>query len=76
MTGELYLAVQDQSCKGTDIISFLEQLLEEIEGRLLVVRDGAPVHRSRPVKEWLAQGAVSTPGVIPRPTCGQRLWPA
>ncbi len=57
MTGELYLAAQGHSYKGADIISFLEQLLEEIEGSLLVIWDGAPVHRSRAVKEWLARGA-------------------
>ena len=57
MTGELYLPAQDHSYKGADIFSFLEQLLEEIEGRLLVIWDGAPVHRSRAVKEWLSQGA-------------------
>ena len=50
MTGELYLAAQDQSYNGMDIISLLEQLLEEIEGRFLVILDGAPVHRSRAVK--------------------------
>ena len=57
MTGEFYLAAQGHSYKGADIISFLEQLLEEIPGRLLVIWDGAPIHRSRAVKEWLAQGA-------------------
>ena len=40
MTGELYLAVQDHSYKGPDIIRFLEQLLEQIPGKLLVIWDG------------------------------------
>ena len=44
-TGELYLAAQGHCCEGADLFSFLEQLLEEIEGRLLVIWDGAPVHR-------------------------------
>ena len=57
MTGELYLAVQDHSYKGTDVIRFLEQLLEEIPGQLLVIWDGAPIHRSRAVRDWQAQGA-------------------
>ena len=56
MSGELYLAMQDRSYKGPDVIRFLEQLLEEIPGKLLVIWDGAPIHRSRAVKEWLAQG--------------------
>ena len=57
MTGELYMAVQEHSYKGPDVIRFLEQLLEEMPGKLLVLWDGAPIHRSRAVREWLAQGA-------------------
>ena len=45
-TGELYLAVQDHSYKGPDVIRFLEQLLREIPGKLLLIWDGAPIHRS------------------------------
>ena len=56
MSGELYLAAQDHSCKGPDVIRFLEQLLDEIPGKLPVIWDGAPIHRSCVVKEWLAQG--------------------
>ena len=80
MTGELYLAAQDHSYKGTDIISFLEQLLEEIEGRLLVIWDGAPIHRSRAVKEWLAQGAArriqleQLPGYAPELNPDEGVW--
>lgn len=53
MSGELYLGA---SCKGPDVIRFLERLLDEIPGKLPVIWDGAPIHRSRVVKEWLAQG--------------------
>ena len=80
MTGELYLAAQDHSYKGADIISFLEQLLEEIQGRLLVIWDGSPVHRSRAVKEWLAQGAArriqleQLPGYAPELNPDEGVW--
>ena len=80
MTGELYLAAQDHSYKGADIISFLEQLPEEIPGRLLVIRDGAPIHRSRAVKEWLAQGAArriqlkQLPGYAPELNPDEGVW--
>ena len=57
MTGELYLAVQDHSYRSNDVIEFLKQLLAEIPGQLLVIWDGAPIHRSRAVREYLAQGA-------------------
>ena len=46
MTGELYLAVQDHSYKGPDVIRFSERLLEEVPGKLLLNWDGAPIHRS------------------------------
>ena len=57
MTGELYLAMPDHPYKGPDVTRFLEQLLAELPGQLLVIWDGAPIHRSRAVKEFLVQGA-------------------
>ena len=57
LQGDLYLAVQDHAYKGPDVIEFLKQLLTEIPGKLLVIWDGAPIHRCRAVKEYLAQGA-------------------
>ena len=85
MTGELYLAAQDHSCEGADLIRFLEQLLEEIPGKLLVIRDGAPIHRSRAVrsravKEWLGQGAARSirleqlPGYAPELNPDEGVW--
>ena len=60
LTGDLYLAVQDHAYKGPDVVEFLKQLLAEIPGKLLVIWDGAPIHRCRAVKEYLAQGARAT----------------
>ena len=80
MTGELCLAVQDHSCKGTDIIGFPKQLLEEIEGRLLVIWNVSPVHRSRAVKESLAQGSArriqleQLPGYAPELNPDEGVW--
>ena len=57
--GALYLMVQDRAYKGADIVRFLSQLLGELPGKLLVVWDGAPIHRSKEVKAFLAAGAAS-----------------
>ena len=79
-SGELHLAVPDYSYKGPDVVRFLEQLLAELPGRLLVVWDGAPIHRSRAVKEWLAQGAASRirlerlPGYAPELNPDEGVW--
>lgn len=80
MTGDLYLAVQDHSYKGADVIEFLKQLLAEIPGKLLVIWDGAPIHRSRAVREYLAQGAArriqleQLPGYAPELNPDEGVW--
>ena len=66
--------------RGPDVIKFLEQLLREIPGKLLVIWDGAPIHRSRAVKEWLSQGASrgiqleQLPGYAPELNPDEGVW--
>ncbi len=80
LTGDLYLAVQDHSYKGADVIGFLEQLLAEIPGKLLVIWDGAPIHRCRAVKDYLALGAArrlrleQLPGYAPELNPDEGVW--
>ena len=75
LSGELYLAAPDHLYKGPDVIRFLEQLLAELPGWLLVIWGGAPIHRSRAVKEWLAQGAASRIRLEQLPGYGPELNP-
>jgi transposase len=56
-TGHLYLAMQTQAYDSAAVIAFLEQLLGAMEGKLLILWDGAPIHRSQAIKEFLAAGA-------------------
>lgn len=56
-TGELYLAMQTEAFKSMTVIAFLEQLLAVIAGKLLIIWDGAPIHRSQAIKDFLAAGA-------------------
>ncbi len=58
-SGDLYLMVQDRAYKGPDVVDFLEHLLCQIPGKLLVIWDGAPIHRSKVIKKFLAEGAAS-----------------
>jgi putative transposase len=44
--GKLYTSVQEEAFNGEDIVAFLRHLLREVEGKLLVVWDGLPAHRS------------------------------
>ena len=52
--GELYLAMQERAYKSVDIVGFLDELLQQIPGKLLVLWDGASIHRGQPVKDFLA----------------------
>ena len=66
--------------RGADVVEFLKQLLAEIRGYLLVIWDGAPIHRCRAVKEYLAQGASrrlrleQLPGYAPELNPDEGVW--
>jgi transposase len=55
--GKLYVHGQEQPIDSADVVAFLEHLLHEVPGRLLLLWDGAPIHRSHLVTAFLANGA-------------------
>ena len=72
--------MQDRSIKGVDVVRFLKHLLHHIPGRLLVVWDGATIHRSRDIKAFLANGAAKRlhlelfPGYAPELNPDEGIW--
>jgi transposase len=78
--GRLFTHLQDQAFRGPAIVAFLQQLLRQIPGKLLVIWDGAPIHRCRPVKEFLAAGAAARlwlerlPGYAPDLNPDEGVW--
>jgi hypothetical protein len=48
---------QDRAFKGEDVVRFLKHALRQIGGKLLVIWDGSPIHRSKVVKDFLREGA-------------------
>lgn len=55
--GKLYMRVQETPYRSPDVVRFLRHLLRHIRGKVLVLWDGAPIHRSQVVKDYLASGA-------------------
>jgi hypothetical protein len=55
--GKLYFQSQDRALASADVVAFLEHLLREVPGRMGIIWDGAPIHRSQVTKEFLANGA-------------------
>ncbi len=74
--GKLYLMVQERAYRGRDVVRFLRHLLRHIAGKLLIIWDGAPIHRSQAVKEYLGRGAARRIHLEPLPSYAPELNPA
>jgi hypothetical protein len=55
--GQLSCHSQDHALNADDVVAFLEHLRREVPGRMLLIRDGAPIHRSHTIQEFLGNGA-------------------
>ena len=55
--GKLYFHSQDHALDSGDVVAFLEHLLREVPGRMVIIWDGSPIHRSHTIREFLASGA-------------------
>ena len=55
--GKMYFHCQDRAIHSADVVAFLEHLLRAVPGRLVVIWDGAPMHRSHTSQAFLTNGA-------------------
>jgi len=53
--GELRWMILDGALKAPVLIRFLERLVREAERKVFLILDNLPVHRSRAVRDWLAE---------------------
>ncbi len=51
---DFYFQLHPGSVRAEQLIGFLQALLRQIPGRLLLIWDGAPVHRGRAVADFVA----------------------
>jgi transposase len=78
--GQLYFSCQDHALNSADVVAFLEHLLREVPGRLVLIWDGAPIHRSHVIQAFLANGAAQRihlerlPAYAPELNPGEGLW--
>lgn len=49
--------MQENAFNSDGVVAFLMQMLEQISGDLLIIWDGASIHRSNTIKAFLAEGA-------------------
>jgi len=55
--GRLFMQTQDHAYDAQAVVRFLRLLLRKIPGKLLVIWDGAPIHRAQAIKDFLSRGA-------------------
>jgi transposase len=78
--GKLYFYSQDRPISSDDVVGFLEHLLREVPGQMVIIRDGAPIHRSYIIREFLINGASQRlhlerlPAYSPELSPGEGLW--
>jgi transposase len=78
--GKLVMHIQDHAYKGPDVVRFLLLLQRKIPGKLLIIWDGAPIHRSKVVKEFLSKGGAKRihleglPGYAPELNPQEGVW--
>src|SRR5579862_7332409 len=57
--GQLFLQIRQNSYDSEAVVGFLQHLLNQIEGKILLIWDGSPIHRSKHVKTFLSLGAAN-----------------
>lgn len=74
-----YFRIYPGSIKGPQVIEFLDHLQRHLSGRLLVIWDGAAIHRSRLVRDYLdgLKGriyAATLPAYAPELNPAEYVW--
>ena len=78
--GTRYCSCQDHAIHAEDVIAVLEHLRREVPRRMVIMWDGAPMHRSRVLQGLLANGAAHRlplerlPAYAPELNPGEGLW--
>lgn len=78
--GGMYVQLHDKSINGQGSVEFLRHLLTHISGKILVVWDGAIIHRCEKVKEFLLKESggrlhlESLPGYSPDLNPAEGVW--
>jgi transposase len=79
--GQRYCQRQHGALDSSAVVAFVEHLRREVSGRMVLIWDGAPMHRRQVSKEFLAHGAAPRlhlerlPADAPELNPGEGLWP-
>jgi transposase len=80
LDGRLCLQVRETAFNSAGVVEFLRVLLRKLRGKLLVIWDGAPIHKGQPIKDFLKRGAAKRlhverlPGYAPDLNPDEGIW--
>jgi transposase len=78
--GQLLMLVQEDAYHGSEVVRFLKHVLHHIQGKLLILWDGASIHHGQAIKDFLAAGAAKRihlerlPGYAPDLNPDEGIW--
>jgi transposase len=78
--GRLFLQTRTTSFDSAGVVGFLRVLLRRVPGKLLLIWDGAPIHKGQPIKDFLTRGAAKRlhlerlPGYAPDLNPDEGIW--
>ncbi len=78
--GRLLMQVHERTIGGEQVVDFLKHLLRHISGKLLIIWDGASIHRCDAVKRFLTDGGAERihlerlPGYAPDLNPDEGIW--
>jgi transposase len=79
--GKVSCHSQDRPFNSADVVACLEHLLREVPGRMVLIWDGAPMHRRQVILVFLTNGAAQRlhlerlPAYAPDLNPGEGVWP-
>jgi transposase len=73
--GDLYTMTHDKAIDSDAVVRFLKHLLRHLSGKLLIIWDGLPAHRSRKVKDFLREGGAARVHLAQLPSYAPDLNP-
>ena len=80
LDGRLFMQVRPTSYTAAAVVGFLRVLLRKIPGKIVVIWDGAPIHRGHEIKDFLSRGAAKRlhleqlPGYAPDLNPDEGIW--
>jgi transposase len=73
--GKLVTQIRTSAFNGAAVVGFLKHLLSQIPGKVVLIWDGAQIHRCKEVKAFLKNGAAKRLRLIRLPAYAPELNP-